>query len=40
MEKIITYLIYLIAFIVVFGVGLIITVLLMLGIQSIFSLLM
>lgn len=39
MEKIITYLAHLIALIVVFSVGLIITGLLMLGIQSIFSLL-
>lgn len=40
MEKFITYLVHLIALIVVFGVGLILTGLLMLGIQSIFSLLM
>lgn len=40
MEKVITYLAHLIILIVVFGVGLILTGLLMLGIQSIFSLLM
>ena len=40
MEKVITYLVHLIVLILVFGIGLIITGLLMLGIQSIFSLLM
>lgn len=39
MEKFIMYLAHLIVIIVVFGLGLIITGLLMLGIQSIFSLL-
>lgn len=39
MEKFINYLVHLIILIVLFGVGLIITGLLMLGIQSIFSLL-
>lgn len=39
MEKFITYLAYLIVLIVVFGIGLILTGLLLLGIQSIFSLL-
>lgn len=39
MEKVITYLTHLIVLIVVFGIGLILTGLLMLGIQSIFSLL-
>lgn len=39
MEKVITYLAHLIVLIVVFGIGLILTGLLMLGIQSIFSLL-
>ncbi|MDW4049100.1 hypothetical protein [Staphylococcus shinii] len=39
MEKFITYLVHLIVLIVVFGIGLILTGLLMLGIQSIFSLL-
>lgn len=39
MEKFITYLAQLIVIILIFGVGLIITGLMMLGIQSIFSLL-
>lgn len=39
MEKFITYIVHLIVLIVLFGIGLIITGLLMLGIQSIFSLL-
>ncbi|MDW4214805.1 hypothetical protein QI212_02105 [Staphylococcus saprophyticus] len=39
MEKVITYLVHLIVLIVVFGIGLVLTGLLMLGIQSIFSLL-
>lgn len=39
MEKVITYIVHLIVLIVVFGIGLILTGLLMLGIQSIFSLL-
>lgn len=39
MEKVITYIVHLIVLIVVFGIGLIFTGLLMLGIQSIFSLL-
>lgn len=39
MEKIINYLVHFIVLIVVFGIGLILTGLLMLGIQSIFSLL-
>lgn len=39
MEKFITYITHLIILIVVFGIGLILTGLLLLGIQSIFSLL-
>lgn len=39
MEKFITYVAQIIALIVIFGVGLILTGLLMLGIQSVFSLL-
>lgn len=39
MEKVIQYLVHLIILIILFGVGLIITGLLMLGIQSIFTLL-
>lgn len=39
MEKVIQYLVHLIILIILFGIGLIITGLLMLGIQSIFTLL-
>ncbi|MDW4489094.1 hypothetical protein QI110_01155 [Staphylococcus saprophyticus] len=39
MEKVITYLVQMIVLIVVVGIGLILTGLLMLGLQSIFSLL-
>lgn len=39
MEKVIQYLVHMIILIILFGIGLIITGLLMLGIQSIFSLL-
>lgn len=39
MEKVINYLVHIITLIVVFGSGLILTGLLLLGIQSIFSLL-
>lgn len=40
MEKLITYLVQMIVLIVVFGIGLILTGLLLLGLQSIFSLMM
>lgn len=40
MEKLINYLVHILTLIVVFGIGLILTGLLLLGIQSIFSLLM
>ena len=39
MEKFLSYLVHIIILIVVFGIGLILTGLLLLGIQSIFSLL-
>lgn len=40
MEKLINYLVHILTLIVVFGIGLILTGLMLLGIQSIFSLLM